>query len=238
MPWVTGTTWLWAEGQQGEGAGATLCTPPQALRTMLGHSMGGHGAPATGQGALAGCAQVVPCPQADAPLLLRLEDMSSRLKDISTRRRGCSGWGNAQQEGTGTGHVRDERRSQFMLECKYGSGTPLRGARRPPPGPGTRARAACNSSDLVHATGRQSSHLAWPLCRGEEEEGQAPLQQPSPTAAAPALHGEVPRVARPLAEGWSLSYPLIILRINSSISSPPGCAEQQLGVKRGTSQPD
>ena len=113
-----------------------------------------------------------------------------------------------------------------MLECKYGSGTLLCRARRPPPGPGTRARAACDSSYLVHATGWQSLRLAWTLCRGEEEDGQGLLQQPSPTAAAPALCSEAPRVTRPLAEGWSLSHPLIILRINSSVSSPPGCAEQ------------
>lgn len=63
-----------------------------------------------------------------------------------------------------------------MLECKYGSGTLLRRVHCPPPGPGTRARAACNSSDLVHVTGWQSLHLTWALCRGEEEEGQGLLQ--------------------------------------------------------------
>lgn len=90
--------------------------------------------------------------------------------------------------------MRDERRSQFTLECKCGSSTLLRGVRHPPPGPGTRARAACDSSDLICAMGPQSLHLAWVFCRGEEEEGQGLLQQPSPTAAAPALHSEVPWV--------------------------------------------
>lgn len=126
----------------------------------------------------------------------------------------------------GAGRVRDERRSQFMLECKYGSSTLLRGACHPPPGPGTRARAACNSSDLIGATGWQNLCLGWTLHAGEEEEErQGRLQQPGATAASLALCSEVLRVTHPVAEGWSLSHPLIIQRTNCSLSSPPACAE-------------
>lgn len=93
---------LGVEGDTGEGAGTALRTA-RAPRTVLGYSP-------RGRGALSGRARLVPCPQAAAPLLLWPEDMSSPLKDISTRRRGCGGRGNAQQEGTGTGRERPEEK--------------------------------------------------------------------------------------------------------------------------------
>ncbi|KAM6259509.1 uncharacterized protein M6G45_006625 isoform 1-T1 [Spheniscus humboldti] len=111
--------------------------------------------------------------QADAPLLLRLEDMSSRLKDISTRQRGCGGRGNTQQEGTGTGHMRDERRSQFMLKCKYGSGMLLRRDGRACISPGRcaevrkrRVRDCCSSPVPplllpLSAARYHESHVRW-----------------------------------------------------------------------------
>lgn len=107
----------------------------------------------------------------------------------------------------------------------------------PPSWPWDRATAAYNIPDLIYTMGQQSLCLVWVPHRGEEEkEGQGLLQQPSSTTATPARHSEVPR--GPQAEGWSLHHPLIILRINSSVSSPSGCAEQQLRVKKGTSHQD
>lgn len=66
----------------------------QAPQTVLGTALGDR--------PLAGCAGVVPCPQAATPLLPK--DMSSpQFKDIPSRQRGCGSGGNMQQEGMGTG---------------------------------------------------------------------------------------------------------------------------------------
>lgn len=48
VPSVTGTTWLWAESEQGAGAGTTPCTPPGTKDDAGAQHVGGTGAPSEG----------------------------------------------------------------------------------------------------------------------------------------------------------------------------------------------
>lgn len=73
---------------------------------MLGHSM--WGARGTSWGALAGHARVVPCPQADGPLLLRLEDMSSRLRGYFNQAEGLR-WPGERAAGGDRDRTRERR---------------------------------------------------------------------------------------------------------------------------------